>query len=119
MQNLANALREELKATNGRLTKAARNLNFDVRAAHLRLGAGGSTPTIQKGREELRKYAIAYRPATGEWPRVFKEALADARRKFDAGTHEMVQGRDGHYIIQYLIPRLVPTKPRRFFSYAN
>ena len=116
MPDLEAALREELKATGGRLFKAARNLDFDLDAAKLRLNDRRRVSEITLGRVSLRKYIVAYRSIYGDWPREFREALADARKKFDAGTHEMCQGRDGQHIIQYLIPRLVRTKPRRFFG---
>lgn len=43
-----------------------------------------------------------------------ERAVALANRKYEAGTHELCQGRDGDFIIQYCIPRKQPAKPRSF-----
>lgn len=64
------------------------------------------------GREELRKYIVAVKRF--DWPVEYDKALSIARRLYEAGTHEMCQGRDGPMIIQYLIPRNVPVRLREF-----
>ena len=63
------------------------------------------------GRPELRQYAIAIRRAFEFWPAEYDDAIAAARLAYDAGTHVMCQGRDGPYIIQYLIPRQKRLEP--------
>lgn len=67
-------------------------------------------------REPLRQFVIAVKPAGGAWPEKYKDVIAEARRKFDAGTHEMCQGKRGGWTIQYLIPRWVRVPRRRYFS---
>lgn len=66
------------------------------------------------GRASLRPFLIAFKKPGQDW--TSSEVIKDARRKFDAGTHEMFQGRDGEYCLQYLRPRKVPTKPRSYFN---
>ena len=104
-----------MEANKGDLRKAVRNFGFNYQAAALRLGLVPVSHEYTLGHPELRKYIIAYRHVFRDWPKTSQEVLRDARQKFDAGTHEMCQGRDGDYIIQYLIPRLKPCKERGFF----
>jgi hypothetical protein len=67
------------------------------------------------GRPGLRKFIVAVRHANGEWPRGAQLELERSRLFYDQGTHEMCQGRDEDWIIQYLIPRKVRTKRRNYF----
>ena len=113
------AIQDELKSSNGDVRKAARRLGFNVQAAEARFSETTPSEFENLGRPELRKYIVAYRHVARDWPYDMREALRNARRKFDAGTHEMCQGREGAIIIQYLIPRMVPCKPRKFFSYED
>lgn len=63
-----------------------------------------------RGRPELEKYLIATKHVNDGWDHAMPE-LRQARARFEAGTHEMCQGRDGDTILQYLIPRAV-AEPR-------
>lgn len=114
MTDSTSQLKAELRETKGNLKRAARNIGFNYGAALMRFSE--VKPTVNLGRPELQKYIIAYRYAFLDWAASDEPKLADARKKFDAGTHEMCQGRDGDIIIQYLIPRLVPCRPRKFFN---
>lgn len=68
------------------------------------------------GRESLRKYIISARHATfSTWPSQDWDKIEAARAAYEAGTHEMVQGRDRDWFIQYCIPRQVRTGARKFF----
>lgn len=107
---------DEMTESGGDLHKATKRLGFNYQAAAMRLGLSKGTTSIELGKPELRKYIVAYRHIARPWPYHLRDALQDARQKFDAGTHEMVQGRTESYVIQYLIPRIVPCEPRRFFS---
>lgn len=57
------------------------------------------------GRAELRQYIVARKLAAGQWAREDQEAIDKARQDYDDGKSEMVQGRDGDFVIQYSIPR--------------
>lgn len=49
------------------------------------------------------------------WPKEDEAAIDDARAKYEAGTHEMCQGRDRDWFVLYLIPRKRRCAPRKFF----
>jgi len=75
------------------------------------------SPPKELGRPELRKYILSVRHSDNpQWPVADKDKLASARLKHDAGTHEMCQGRDGKWIIQYLILRTNPAPPNKYFT---
>jgi hypothetical protein len=42
--------------------------------------------------------------------------IADARAKFEAGTHNMGTGRDGPWVILYLFPQAVVTPRPNYFT---
>lgn len=109
-------IQREIDDNRGDLRKTARSLGFNYTALVERFGTRDVVNTPDLGRQELRKYIVAYRIADRGWTSFQQEILEDARRKFDAGTHEMCQGRDGRYILQYLIPRLIPCGRRNFFG---
>lgn len=71
------------------------------------------------GRPGIRRFAIAAKEHDRSWPAKYTTAIATARVKYDRGTHEMAQGRSGKFTVLYLIPRLVPTKPRHYFRNAE
>lgn len=118
---------EEIRQRGGNLSAVARSLGLDYHALRQRFPqdyapfktATGPEPTNIKllGRENFTQYVIAIKPAGQGWPAKYEAVLADARKKFDAGTHEMFQSRhpDG-WVVQYLIPHLVPVPKRTFFS---
>lgn len=67
------------------------------------------------GPEGLRPFIVSRRHATGQWPSADRKLLLAARQKYDDGTHIMVQGRDGCWIIQYLWARQRPIAPPNWF----
>ena len=74
------------------------------------------TLTFEQVPERLRDYVVAVRKIDhGAWPKQYQAILMDARTKYNAGTHEMVQGRGDGVVFQYCIPRKEPTAPRRYF----
>lgn len=124
-------IREEMKRTNDNVSKVARALGLDYHALRERqqraavsarnVGvhpATGPMPSdIRKlGREGFQHTVIAVKRQGSAWPEQFDAVIADARAKFDAGTHEMFQTSDNGWVVQYLIPRLKPTSRRKFFS---
>ncbi len=91
-------------------------LNYQVVALRLGMSAGHNAQELALGRSEMREYIVAYRSNGQEWTKAMQQVLNDARRKFNARTNEMCQGRDGEIIIQHLIPHLVTRKPRRLLG---
>lgn len=67
------------------------------------------------GKPGFERFVIAAKKRGSVWPLLYADAILDARRKFDAGTHEMFQTVNGGFVVQYLIPRRRPVEPRRFF----
>jgi len=69
-----------------------------------------------RGRPELERYAIATRRASERGWDNDAPAVAEARAAYEAGTHTMATGRDGQWLILYLIPlrRPVPARANYF-----
>jgi hypothetical protein len=60
------------------------------------------------GQPRLREHLIARRHnllGPTNWKLLKSITLDEAREQFKAGTHLMVQARDGDWTLQYLIPR--------------
>lgn len=65
----------------------------------------------------LENYVIAIKRAADPfWPEKYEAAIEDARKKYDAGTHEMFTGRKSGWFVLYSQPRLVSAKPRNYFA---
>lgn len=121
---------EELKRTNGNISKVARALGVDyfalkerqrqatlLRSTGLHPATGPEPEDIRVlGRQGFQHYVVAVKRQGDAWPERFSATIADARAKFDAGTHEMFQTSDNGWVVQYLIPRLKAAGRRRFFS---
>lgn len=118
---------EELKKT-GNPSIAARHLGMNYQQLVVRHKRMQEAAVIKEdvvpepadittlGRPGLERYVVAIRRTTiGEWHKKYKDDLDKARAKYDAGTHEMVQGRKNGWFIQYCIPRQHPTKSRNYF----
>ena len=75
-------------------------------------------PQVEKfggyGRPDLRPYLVARKQAHAAWHNRDPEIVA-ARRAYDAGTHEMVTGRDGQWLLLYSIPRHVAAVREPYF----
>lgn len=87
------------------ISKTARRFDLSFEALKARFGSAGG----------ISKYEISRKLHGDEWPGQDREAIKAARGKYDRGTHEMCQGRVGDFTILYLIPRMVPAPPRRYF----
>lgn len=57
-----------------------------------------------EGPEHLRPYLVARKRPWELWDNA-TDPVASARAAYEAGTHEMTTGRDGDWLILYLIPR--------------
>jgi hypothetical protein len=71
-----------------------------------------------KGRPEMEQYIVSIKQATESWDNSLPE-LIQARQRYEAGTHEMCQGRDGDRIILYSIPRAVPEPRPAYFRHGD
>lgn len=56
------------------------------------------------GRPELQQFTVGRKRAWEAWNNE-EPAIAEARSQYEKGTHEMVTGRDGDWLILYAIPR--------------
>lgn len=118
-------IEEEIRRTGGNLSMVARQLGLPYHVLVAKYGpkALSTLPPAcprpadvkELGREHVRQYVIAVKRCGHDWGTEFADVLKDARRKFNRGTHEMVQSIDQGWVVQYLIPRMHPTAPRRFF----
>jgi hypothetical protein len=123
-------IKEEIKRTGGNLSKVARALGLDYyalldqRKREMSTRRVGITPVSGPipddfrtlGREGHQHNVIAVKRQGEGWPERFTAAIAEAREKYDAGTHEMCQTTEFGWVVQYLIPRLKPAPRRKFFS---
>jgi hypothetical protein len=87
--------------------------NADKLSAHPERNGG-------QGRPEIIQFIVARRRVTArEWDNQSQD-IAEARAKYELGTHDMATGRDGCWLILYSIPlkRAVPRtnyfKPESF-----
>lgn len=98
-------------------------------AAHLGLSPTEGRPLTRRrkvrppsdlGKESMRKWIVTARHAEhSTWPTEDQDKIEDARSKYEAGTHEMCQGRDRDWFILYLIPRKTRTGARKFFNVSE
>lgn len=73
-------------------------------------------PPADLGKAELRQYIVSKRHADhAAWPKEDEAKIEDARAAYEAGTHEMCQGRDRNWFVLYLIPRQKRAGARKFF----
>lgn len=119
-------INEEIKSRGGNLSAVARVMGVDYHALKQRFPQHVSTIPVALepepedistlGRKGFEQFVIAVKKAGHSWPDKYKPAIEDARKKFDAGTHEMFQSNGNGWVVQYLIPYLVPRERRQFFS---
>ena len=119
---------EQLRETNGNVSKVSRQLGIDYVTLKRRLApptlnlpfqrASSQEPSdiTSLGKPGLEHYVIAVKPRGTAWPSKYDDVIADARKKFDAGTHEMFQSNYQGWVVQYLIPRRKPRPSCRFFA---
>ncbi len=126
MTNQNDLIKDEMKNSNNNISYVARVLGLDYYALRKKLEPQSQTlhsatepePADIRtlGREKFKQYVIAVKPAGSSWPAKYDAIIADARRKFDAGTHEMFQSNDNGWVVQYLVPYLIPRERRTFFA---
>lgn len=118
---------EEIQNSGGNLSRVARSLGLEYHALRQRYGSAPVVPfrtavgpepedITTLGKPGVEQYVVAVKRAGDAWPDKYAAIIADARRKFDAGTHEMFQSNNSGWVVQYLIPYLVPVARRTFFS---
>lgn len=123
----ASNLREIYDKHGGNLTKVAEELGLSLDEFVSELGSKfipspsmypmrRRTPPADLGKDSMRKYIVSIRHVDSSvWPREDQIKIDDARNMWEAGTHEMCQGRDRGWFILYLIPRKQRTGARKFF----
>lgn len=67
------------------------------------------------GRPELQQFAVGRKLASTPWDNE-DPAIAKAREDYEAGTHDMINGRDGAWIILYSIPQKKVTPRPNYFK---
>ena len=64
-----------------------------------------------------RKYIVSRRHSDNPvWPREDQKKIEEARAAYEAGTHEIVTGRDRGWLLLYCIPRATRAGARKFFQ---
>lgn len=123
MDNLEKDVREQLDK-HGSVLKACRSLgikNVEYVADIQAKMAKDTKPELARcdydgfGRPDIRENLVARNLATESWDNSRPE-VADARDKFEAGTHNLLTGRDGPYILLYAFPQPVVTPRPDYFS---
>lgn len=124
---MSEKLKEEVIAEfkkHGSIFKTARRLgidNVDFVADAVKGVEVDDTPDTSTcefegfGDPNKRQYLVARGLATEVWDNSLPE-IAEAREKFEAGTHEMATGRDGPWVLLYLFPRVVKQPRPGYFT---
>ena len=72
------------------------------------------------GRADMRDFIIARKTAGEDWSQAAVDLIAPQRELYDEGKIELVQGRDGDFVIQYAIPRKkVARRLTRYFEFGE
>lgn len=117
---------EELKQLydecGGDPVKLAAKLGISLQEVAARATAAPSIPVRRRappadlGQPYYRKHIVSIRHCeTPVWPSADMEKINRARNDYEAGTHEMCQGRDRNWFVLYSIPRKKRCGPRKFF----
>jgi len=99
-----------LGVTLDRVTQVVGEKNFQTEKRPAQYGG--------RGRPELEQFIVATKGADEAWDNTQPE-LVDCRADYEAGTHEMCQGRDGDVTIQYSIPRTRNQPRPGYFKQGN
>lgn len=103
-------------------SKVSRKLGIDIRfilpiadeeSAYLKSGHEERFGGL--GRPELQSFIVGRKKAMEVWDNT-DPLIAQARSDYEAGTHDMVSGRDGAWIILYSIPRDTVTPRPNYFK---
>lgn len=62
------------------------------------------------------KYIVSIRHCDGAWPSEDQDKIDKARADYEAGSHEMCQGRDRGWFVLFSIPRKKRCGARKFFQ---
>lgn len=101
-------------------SRTSKNLGYDIRIVlSVMESESGSDPSFEQrydgfGRPDLSPFLVARKKAWGVWDNDDPK-IADARDKYEQGTHEMATGRDGDWLILYSIPRKNPDPRPGYF----
>ena len=102
-------------------SRTAKNLGYDIRTI-LEIANEDRHPASRHeerhdglGRPELRIYTVSRKKAWEAWDND-SNSLKAARASYEAGTHDMLTGRDGEWLILYLIPQKRVTPRVNYFQ---
>jgi len=109
-------LAAEMKSNGGRAARAANVLGLDYNTVLDHLAQSVPTVFRPNPRPELERYIVASKTASGRWAKEDRDGpLRIARERYDAGTHEMCQWRDGDVVHQLVIERKDKGPCREYF----
>lgn len=124
-------VRAAYRLSGGNLAQVAKDLGLSVTECRQAfpqtplvtrpLDDDGPTPgkdakgVYEVGRKALRSKIVAIRHCTSWWREEDRKVIADARKRYDAGTHLMTTGRDGQWIILYSWKLRKPVTPQPYF----
>jgi hypothetical protein len=102
-------------------SKVSRTTGYDIRIIlPINDELNGTPRTVRQeqfggfGRPELTDFIVGRKRAHETWDNT-APTIAEAREAYEAGTHDMVTGRDGDWLILYSIPqRRVTPRPDYF-----
>jgi hypothetical protein len=118
-------IREDMAKPGADLGRVSQRYQIPARLLREELASPPPLPALPEinggfGRPELQQFMISRKKVRDTWPELDCTIISTARLQYDAGTHEMCQGRDGDWIILYLIPRSVPAKrTHQYFLIAD
>lgn len=73
-------------------------------------------PPADVGKDYFRSYIVSIRHAEHtHWPEADLSKIEQARANYEAGTHEICQGRDRDWFVLYCVPRKTRVGARKFF----
>lgn len=115
---------KEEYAKHGSRFRTARALGISLDRVDMVIGETAVQPDTKtttyggNGRPDIEKYMVARKRAGDEWDNTLPD-IAEARKQYEAGTHEMCTGRDGDWLILYAIPRAVVTPRPNYFRQGS
>lgn len=73
-------------------------------------------PPADIGKDYFRQFIVSVRHAEHPlWPKDDEAKIEEARAKYEAGTHDICQGRDRDWFVLYCVPLKKRVGARKFF----
>lgn len=129
MTSQTKSVREIYDEEGGDLAKIATRLGISMTSVMQKVGSDTklSLPVKQTPPDDLLNWRPNWRPHLVairhndaiNWAPEDKVAIQKSRDRYEAGTHELCQRRQGEWTILYAIPRRKGAGSRRFFSHME